>query len=124
MIDVLKAAKFSACVLALAAVAPLAVSAESANNSTSCLGGSVQGYDYSELSQNLSDWNQRTGVTLNALSGQPVLRVVDANNNSVCIDEANSTATCRFTSDPFNSFTIIVDNMKSSDRSVFRLCAF
>ena len=114
--------------VALAAMATYGPPALAQNLSaySSCLSGSIEPYDYSELTSNFREtlWDTKAGVQLIASQAQVVLKVLDLSGNSVCTDEANLTGQCTFRLRTDEDFTIIVDNSTRATATTFRLCAF
>src|SRR5262245_40220809 len=98
------------------------------NATTSCIKGKAPPNDYAEVGQNLREsiWDQKGGVALVATVGGLKLKVLDPYGNSVCQDEANNTASCRFKVDLglVSEFTILVINEAVSETVDYKLCAF
>lgn len=105
-----------------------AASAQDLSSSISCLKGNVPAGDYSEMSQNLREnlWDQKAGVALTADTSGLTLKVTDPSGNSVCEDDANNKASCRFrlTTAQFDSFLIRVENLDSPSPVAYKVCAF
>ena len=105
-----------------------AASAQDLSSSISCLKGKVPAGDYSEMSQNLREnlWDQKAGLTLTADMSGLTLKVLDPNGNSVCEDDANNKASCRFklSTAQFDSFLIRVENLDSPSPVAYKVCAF
>lgn len=105
-----------------------AATAQDLSSSISCLKGKVPAGDYSEMSQNLREnlWDQKAGVTLTADTDGLTLKVTDPNGNSVCEDDANNKASCRFrlSNSQYDSFLIRVENLDSPSPVAYKVCAF
>ncbi len=100
--------------------------AQDLSSNVSCLSGSIEPYDYAELTSNFREtlWDTKAGVKLIASQDQVILKVLDLAGTSVCADEADLTGQCTFRLRTEDNFTIIVDNSTRATVTTFRLCAF
>jgi hypothetical protein len=92
---------------------------------TSCVNGSVDAYDYAELSLNLKEesWDSRATLFLVSESQELTLHVLDAYNTSLCENIADLRTSCKMNPNRIEEFTVRIDNTMRSTSSAYKLCA-
>lgn len=102
-------------------------SAQDLSSSISCIRGSVDPVDYSEIGQKLREsmWDSKGGISLNSSISDVRLRVLDPYGNSVCEQTANNSTACTFkVGIMLEEFTIVVDNSENALPTSYKLCAY
>ena len=109
---------------ALAGVFAIPATATEFRLNESCLSGSVERYDYAELSQNFAEDGNDGTATLRIVSedAELTLRVLDLEGKSLCNNVADLRTSCTWSLKDTGEYNIIVDNRTRSSRSDYKIC--
>jgi hypothetical protein len=101
-------------------------SADGIGNTTACMTGTVDPLDDASYDEDFGadQWKFNSGVKLTSDSQKVVLSVFDDYGNSICVNTADLTTSCKFQTGFTSTFTIRVDNTQNATAGNYTVCSF